>query len=134
MKKVKFDNWRDARGSELDKAKRLIKSKKIRLIDISKKLGIPYQSVKGYTRKNSQLNKASWERVNKLSQLEDALYVQENMTSQDVIDFIGYLNILFRDIAETVDDDELPVINRLRDIVISDPLLVTELFKAMKKE
>ena len=133
MKKVKFDNWRDARGSELEKAKRLIKSKKIRLIDISKKLGIPYQSVKNYTRKDSKLDKASWERVNKLSQLEDALYVQENMTSQDVIDFIGYLNILFRDIAETVDDDDLPVINRLHEIVLSDPLLLTELFKSKEE-
>lgn len=133
MKKVKFDNWRDARGSELEKAKRLIKSKKIRLIDISKKLGIPYQSVKNYTRKDSKLDKASWERVNKLSQLEDALYVQESMTSQDVIDFIGYLNILFRDIAETVDDDDLPVINRLHEIVLSDPLLVTELFKSKEE-
>ena len=129
MKKVKFNNWRDARGSELEKAKKVIADKKVKLVDISKNLGIPYETLKNYRQDISKLDKASWSTVNKLSQLGDIVYVQDNMTAENTVRFISHLTGLFQKLANSVDDSELPIINKLRDIVISDPLIVTELFK-----
>ena len=129
-KKNKVDNWRDERGSGLEKAKKLITDKNVDLVAVSKKVNIPYHILRVYRQNFSKLKKARWEHINKLSQLADSFYVQDNMTEEDKIYFRGYLNIMFRDIAEIRDKDDVPVINKLRNIILSDPLLLTELFKA----
>lgn len=130
MKQIKFDNWRDSRGNELDKAKQAIANRNMKLTDISKALEIPHQSLKNYRQDPDKLDKASWERVNKLSQLADIIYVQDNMTAEDTIKFISHLNELFQRFADSIDDSDLPIINKLKEIAISDPVLVTELFNS----
>lgn len=129
MKKIKFDNWRDARGSELDRAKKIIVNRDVKISDASKLLGIPDQSLRNYRQDPAKLDKSSWERVNKLSQLADIIYVQDNMTQEDTIRFVSHLNQLFQEFTDCADDNDLPIISKLREIVISDPVLVTELFK-----
>ena len=129
-KRNKFGSWRDERESEFEKAEKLITDKNVDLSAVSRRLNIPYQTLKDYRQDFSKLNKARWEHINKLSQLADSFYVQDNMTEEDKIYFRGYLNIMFRDIAEIRDKDDVPVINKLRNIILSDPLLLTELFKA----
>lgn len=129
-KNNEFGSWRDERGSEFEKAEKLITDKNVDLSAVSRRLNIPYQTLRDYRQDFSKLNKARWEHINKLSQLADNFYVQDNMTEEDKIYFRGYLNIMFRDIAEIRDKDDVPVINKLRDIIFSDPLLLTELFKA----
>lgn len=133
MKKIKFDNWRDEQGSDLDKAKRILADKNIKLVEVSKNLGLSYQTLRNYRQNVSKLDNAKWKMIYKLARLADIVYVQDHMTAKDTLDFIAYLNGLFLDIAEVVDDDDLPVINRLHEIALSDPLLVTELFKSKEE-
>lgn len=75
----KIENWRDSRGSGLDRARAIIVSTSNDLQEISNKTGIPYQSLKNLRSNPEKISKMSWERTNKLSQLYDIYEIQNNM-------------------------------------------------------
>lgn len=124
MTTVKLKNWQDARGSQLERAKKVIMGHQIKLVELSKLTKIPYQTLVNYRQNIDSLDNANWQYINKLAQAYDIVEIQNGMTQLDVFEMQATLNYLFDKLPKT------PTVNRLKQIVTSDPVIVYELFKA----
>lgn len=124
MTTIKLKNWQDARGSQLERAKKVIIGHQIKLVELSELTKIPYQTLVNYRQHIDSLDNANWQYVNKLAQAYDIVEIQNNMNQLDVFDMQSKLNDLFNKLPKT------PMTKRLKQIVTSDPVIVYELFKA----
>lgn len=134
-------NWQDERGSELNRAKALIADKNNSLKQISKITKIPYQSLCNYRANMSSLDKASWLRINLLSQVYDMFEVANNMSQDDVAKLQEMIHGLFSDMRDDYVDSTMPdkddirmrtLIDQMEQIITSDPVAIYKIFKAIK--
>lgn len=133
MKKVYLKNWQDKRGTETARAKALIADKNTNLTELSKKTNIPYQSLVNYRADISKLDKASWQRINVLSQVYDILEISNNMTQDDVWKIQGEIHDMFNELRKIYKNDtgRLVMIKNMEEIITSDPVAVYEIFKSI---
>lgn len=133
--KIKFDNWRDQRGSELEQAKKVVSDKNISLVVLSKLTKIPYATIRVYRQDLSKLDRASWENINRLGQAYDIASIENVMTQEDMKEYPKKLAKMFKNwsIEAINKNQDVAVIQRMKEIILSDPLAVAELFKAEKK-
>lgn len=127
---IHVQNWRDERGTDLEKAQAVITDRNTKLTETSKLLDIPLRTLKEYRAHPEKLKVASWERVAKLAHLNDANYIMDNMSADDTKEFMKYLDELFKKIVGSGDETDLAVIDRMKHIIMTDPLAVVELYKA----
>lgn len=134
-------NWHDERGSELDRAKALIADKNNSLKQISEITKIPYQSLCNYRANISSLDKASWLRINLLSQVYDMFEVANNMSQDDVAELQEMIHGLFSNMRDDYVDSTMPdkddmrmriLIDQMEQIITSDPVAIYRIFKAVK--
>ena len=134
-------SWQDERGSELDRAKALIADKNNSLKQISEITKIPYQSLRNYRANISSLDKASWLRINLLSQVYDMFEVAHNMSQDDVAELQETIHGLFNDMRDDYVDSTMPdkddirirtLIDQMEQIITSDPVAIYKIFKAIK--
>ncbi len=136
----KLKNWRDERGSELDRAKALLLNKNNSLAEINKRTKIPYQSLRNYRVNIDKLKDASWKRVNVLSQLYDIYEISKNMSQDDVKDLQSTIHDLFKDLHEDYVDDVMSdeqdramntIISQMEQIITSDPNTIYKIYRAL---
>lgn len=136
----KLKNWRDERGSELDRAKALLLNKNNSLAEINKQTKIPYQSLRNYRVNIDKLKDASWKRVNVLSQLYDIYEISKNMSQDDVKDLQSTIHDLFKDLHEDYVDDVMSdeqdramntIISQMEQIITSDPNAIYKIYRAL---
>lgn len=136
----KLKNWRDERGSELDRAKALLLNKNNSLAEINKQTKIPYQSLRNYRVNIDKLKDASWKRVNVLSQLYDIYEISKNMSQDDVKDLQSTIHDLFKDLHEDYVDDVMSdeqdramntIISQMEQIITSDPNAIYKIYCAL---
>lgn len=136
----KLKNWRDERGSELDRAKALLLNKNNSLAEINKRTKIPYQSLRNYRVNIDKLKDASWKRVNVLSQLYDIYEISKNMSQDDVKDLQSTIHDLFKDLHEDYVDDVMSdeqdramntIISQMEQIITSDPNAIYKIYRAL---
>lgn len=136
----KLKNWRDERGSELDRAKALLLNKNNSLAEINKRTKIPYQSLRNYRVNIDKLKDASWKRVNVLSQLYDIYEISKNMSQDDVKDLQSTIHDLFKDLHEDYVDDVMSdeqdramntIISQMEQIITSDPNAIYKIYCAL---
>lgn len=126
MTKIKLKNWRDERGSQLERAKKVLMDKDIDLHDLSRLVRIPYLELKDYQESIDNLHNAYWEDLNKLAQAYDIIDIQNNMNQNDIINTQNKVNYLFNQLPKN------DFTKRLKQIITSDPLVIYELFKTSK--
>lgn len=124
MTTVKLKNWRDARGSQLERAKKVIMDHQIKLVNLSPLVRIPYQTLVNYRQNIDKLDKANWQFINRLAQAYDIIEIQNTMSQTDVLKMQSELTDIFNKLPKT------KMTKRLKQIVTSDPVIVYELFKA----
>lgn len=136
----KLKNWRDERGSELDRAKALLLNKNNSLAEINKRTKIPYQSLRNYRVNIDKLKDASWKRVNVLSQLYNIYEISKNMSQDDVKDLQSTIHDLFKDLHEDYVDDVMSdeqdramntIISQMEQIITSDPNAIYKIYRAL---
>lgn len=132
MANIHVQNWRDERGTDLEKAQAFVNDRNNKLTKVSEKLGIPVRTLKEYRAHPEKLRVASWERVASLAHLYDASYIMEDMTQEDMKGFMNYLNDMFKEIAGKMSEEDTPIIAKMRHIIMTDPLAVVELFNAYR--
>ena len=69
MANIHVQNWRDERGTDLEKAQAFVNDRNNKLTKVSEKLGIPVRTLKEYRAHPEKLRVASWERVATLARL-----------------------------------------------------------------
>lgn len=134
MANIHVQNWRDERGTDLDKAQAFVNDRNNKLTKVSEKLGIPVRTLKEYRAHPEKLRVASWERVASLAHLYDASYIMDDMTQEDMNGFMNYLNDMFKEIAGKMSEEDTPIIAKMRHIIMTDPLAVVELFNAYRDQ
>lgn len=70
---IEIKDWRQLPNSDLNKAKKLVKDKNTNLKELSKLTSIPYQTLVNYRYDIGKLDNAIGVRINRLSQVYDAL-------------------------------------------------------------
>lgn len=123
---VKLKNWHDERGSQLERAKKVLMDKDIDLHDLSRLVRIPYLVLNDYRKSIDNLDNAYWEHINRLAQAYDIVDIQNNMNQNDVINTQNKVNDLFNQLPKN------DFTKRLKQIITSDPLVIYELFKTCK--
>lgn len=145
-------NRQDEPDNELDRAKALIADKNNSLKQISEITKIPYQSLRNYRANISSLDKASWMRINLLSQAYDTFEVADNMSQDDVTELQEMIHDLFNDMRAGCVDPIMPdddcvdpttpdidkmrmriLINQMEQTITNDPVAIYKFFKAIKK-
>lgn len=130
MADIHVQNWRDERGTDLEKAKAVIIDRNTNLTKASELLDIPLPTLKGYRKNPDKLKTAAWDKVAKLAHLNDANYIMDNMSADDMKGFMNYLDDMFKEMAGKMSEEDTPVIAKMRHIIMTDPLAVVELFNA----
>lgn len=128
-------NWQDKRGSDLDRAKKLIQNKNYKTKEVAELTSIPYQTLVNYRANIDSLNHARYETINKLSQAYDIFEITDDM-SQDDVSYVQDLvsDLLGELLIDHVNDQEAVIaINQIKQIVTSDPVAVYKIFKALEK-
>lgn len=135
MTDIHLQNWRNERGSELVKARAFIMDRNNSLTKISKETGIPLPSLKGYRSNPDKLKTAAWRRVNLLSQLADIKYIQSQISNDDMKDFMNRLAAFFDEEKSSFSDDlqTAVMLDKMKHIIMTDPLAVIELWKAFNQ-
>ena len=134
MANIHVQNWRDERGTDLEKAQAFVNDRNNKLTKVSEKLGIPVRTLKEYRAHPEKLRVASWERVATLAHLYDANYIMDNMTEEDTKGFMSYLNDMFKEMAGKMSEEYTPVIAEMKHIIMTDPLAVVELFNTYRDQ
>lgn len=70
---IEIKDWRQLPNSDLNKAKKVVADKNNSLRQLSKITQIPYQTLVNYRHKLEKLDKASGDKINRLSQVYDAM-------------------------------------------------------------
>lgn len=128
MPNIHVQNWRDKRGSEIEKAQAFVKDKNNNLTEASKLIGISLPALYAYRADPDKLLKASWTTVNKLSQLADIKYIQNTVSDEEMQEFLQILDGLFNKM-ESQNQDYQSLIEAMKHIIMTDPLAVTKLFE-----
>lgn len=134
MADIHVQNWRDERGTDLEKAQAVLNDRSTNLTKASKLLDIPLPTLKAYRANPNKLKTAAWERVAKLAHLYDANYIMDNMSAEDTAGFMNYLNDMFKEMAGKMSEEDTPIIAKMRHIIMTDPLAVVELFNAYRDQ
>ena len=69
MANIHVQNWRDERGTDLEKAQAFVNDRNNKLTKVSEKLGIPVRTLKEYRAHPEKLRVASWEREANLARM-----------------------------------------------------------------
>lgn len=129
-------NWRDKRGSELDRAKKIVKSKNIKGTEIERLTGIPYPTLRNYINNPDNLGKASWANVNKLSRAYDIFEIHGSMNLEDVTDTVALVSevMLAAQAAHHNQPEAVRAIKAMSQIIIGDPVALFQVFKSSSAE
>lgn len=129
-----MENINLQRNNELELAKRLVADKNTNLKALNKETKIPYPSLKAYRYNLKTLNNAR--RVELLANISDKRFVKNTMTDKEIAKTKNKLSSMFdnwlTDYAN--DTDSITMIKLIRKMVLSDPVVVAELFKAEKNK
>lgn len=126
--------------TDADRAKKVLRLKKINLKQINRDTGIPYNTLKGYSRNLDTLNTASWSNVHKLSLYYQRL-ITNSLTALDYIETQDYINQIFSDFQkhkESTKELDNPsktyknVINKIKEI-IDDPMYIYEIYRVIQE-
>ena len=126
--------------TDADRAKKALRLKKINLKQINRDTGIPYNTLKGYSRNLDTLNTASWSNVHKLS-LYYQRFITNSLTALDYIETLDYINQIFSDFQkhkESTKELDNPsktyknVINKIKEI-IDDPMYIYEIYRVIQE-
>lgn len=134
MPSFSVKNWRDERGTGLEKAQAVITDRNLKLTEMSKILDIPLRTLKEYRAHPDKLKTAAWERVAKLAHLNDANYIMDNMSEDDIKEFMNDLDDFFKEVAGKMSETDTPMIAKMKHIIMTDPLAVVELYKAYSEQ
>lgn len=126
--------------TDADRAKKALHLKGTNLKQIHKDTGIPYNTLKGYSRNLDSLYTASWSNVHRLS-----LYYQQHfadsINTSDYIETQDYINQIFFDFQKHKENTkvlEIPsktyknVINKIKEI-IDDPMYIYEIYRVIQE-
>ena len=126
--------------TDADRDKKALRLKKINLKQINRDTGIPYNTLKGYSRNLDTLNTASWSNVHKLS-LYYQRFITNSLTALDYIETQDYINQIFSDFQkhkESTKELDNPsktyknVINKIKEI-IDDPMYIYEIYRVIQE-
>ena len=125
--------------TDAERARKALRLKGINLKQIHADTGIPYNTLKGYSRNLDSLYTASWSNVHRLS-----LYYQQHFAdgikTSDYIDTQEYINQIFFDFQKYQQHLKEPdysdktyknVISKIKEI-INDPLNIYEIYKVIE--
>lgn len=126
--------------TDADRAKKALHLKGTNLKQIHKDTGIPYNTLKGYSRNLDSLYTASWSNVHRLS-----LYYQQHFAdgikTSDYIETQEYINQIFFDFqkyqqhlkeSDYSDKTYKNVISKIKKI-INDPLNIYEIYRVIQE-
>lgn len=126
--------------TDADRAKKVLRLKKINLKQINRDTGIPYNTLKGYSRNLDTLNTASWSNVHKLSLYYQHL-IANSLTMLDYIETQDYINQIFSDFQKHKESTKVTenssrtyknVISKIEEI-IDDPPHIYEIYRVIKQ-
>lgn len=126
--------------TDADRAKKVLRLKKINLKQINRDTGIPYNTLKGYSRNLDTLNTASWSNVHKLSLYYQRL-ITNSLTALDYIETQDYINQIFSDfqkhkesakVTENSSKTYKNVISKIEEI-IDDPMYIYEIYRVIQQ-
>jgi hypothetical protein len=125
-------NWREERGSSLDRAKKLVSAPDSSVKAISDLTGINYQTVANYRQKPDTLDKATWQKVDALGRAYDYFEVAKLLSEQDMLFMQRILHDLFADLYDSKAKEPrlIHVVSTLEKMTASDPVMIYNLFKA----
>lgn len=130
MSQLEFKDWREARGTELERAKHYIKACPTTLKQLSIDTDIPYQYIKDCSYNPDKLNKASWERVHTLAKLDDELFINENISNN----MLGFASQLYDFLNKKEEDPKWDAVKReIQKMIITDPMAIAQCQKAYSK-
>lgn len=131
----KLRNWQDERGSALERAKALLKNSENSPKDISKATGIKYQTLLNYKQDLDTLDKASWNTINKLSQLYDIYQIQNNLSYQDMLEVQNEIHQMMDELRSShTGTNENILIDQMEQIITSDPNAIYKIYANLKEE
>lgn len=133
---VRIDKWTDKYGNELDQAEKLITDKKINLLNLSKATGISYSSIRAYRAEPSKLAKAGWKRIKLLSNAYIQSVVESKLGYDNMQTYPSKLSTMFKNMKlEAIKKNQsVAVIEKIEEIIMSDPLAVAEIFEVDKSK
>ena len=126
--------------TDADRAKKALRLKKINLKQINRDTGIPYNTLKGYSRNLDTLNTASWSNVHKLSLYYKRL-ITNSLTALDYIETQDYINQIFSDFQKHKESTKVTenssktyknVISKIEEI-IDDPMYIYEIYRVIQQ-
>lgn len=126
--------------TDADRAKKALRLKKINLKQINRDTGIPYNTLKGYSRNLDTLNTASWSNVHKLSLYYQRL-ITNSLTALDYIETQDYINQIFSDFQKHKESTKVTenssktyknVISKIEEI-IDDPMYIYEIYRVIQQ-
>lgn len=126
--------------TDADRAKKVLRLKKINLKQINRDTGIPYNTLKGYSRNLDTLNTASWSNVHKLSLYYKRL-ITNSLTALDYIETQDYINQIFSDFQKHKESTKVTenssktyknVISKIEEI-IDDPMYIYEIYRVIQQ-
>lgn len=126
--------------TDADRAKKVLRLKKINLKQINRNTGIPYNTLKGYSRNLDTLNTASWSNVHKLSLYYQRL-ITNGLTALDYIETQDYINQIFSDFQKHKESTKVTenssktyknVISKIEEI-IDDPTYIYEIYRVIQQ-
>lgn len=134
--KGRIDKWTDKYGNELDQAKKIVTDKNINLVNLSKATDIPYSTIRSYRFDPSKLNRASWQRIKLLSNAYIQSVVESKLDYDNMQTYPSKLMNMFKNWKlEAIENNQsVAAIEKIEEIVMSDPLAVAEIFEANKSE
>lgn len=133
MRFFPFDhNWKEERGTALDRAKKLVSAPDSSVKAISDLTGINYQTVANYRQKPDTLDKATWQKVDALGRAYDYFEVTKLLSEQDILFMQKMLHNLFADLYDSKANEPrlIHVVSALEKMAASDPVMIYNLFKA----
>lgn len=134
MATYKLKNWQDERGSALDRAKLLLSDSANSPKDISKVTGVKYQTLLNYRQDLDKLDKASWNTINKLSQLYDIYQIQRNLSYQDMLEIQNQIHKMMNDLRDNyAGKNENIMIDQMEQIITSDPNAIYKIYSSLIK-
>ena len=126
--------------TDADRAKKVLRLKKINLKQINRDTGIPYNTLKGYSRNLDTLNTASWSNVHKLSLYYQRL-ITNSLTALDYIETQDYINQIFSDFQKHKESTKVTenssktyknVVSKIEEI-IDDPPYIYEIYRVIEQ-
>lgn len=116
--------------TELDKARHLLQTRPISLEDISTRLGIPIHFLKEASANSATLERASWQRIHKMAELDNMFFMQKNLTGQSkafTVELHDYL-------SKNEKNPRWQAVSReIKKIIVDDPAAVARCYRAYKE-